>query len=69
MESVTSNGSKRAATHREVMKAAGFVQVSAWIPESCAADFYVIARNLREKRDLTFGPLRSASTGKLTKVQ
>lgn len=55
----------RKAKYREARKAEGLTQVSAWVPDDCAADFAVLAECLRRNRRLTWGPLKDTKTGKL----
>lgn len=61
---VTSHTSRK-ARYRENRKAEGLVQVSAWIPENLAGDFYLAADMLRNRRNLEWGPLRDKGSGRL----
>jgi len=59
---------ERAARHRDKMKGAGLVQVNLWLPPEIAADFQQAAGRIRQDPDLTMGPLRRISTGKLERL-
>lgn len=65
---VISDGLSRAERYRRRQEADGLVQVSAWLPSSAVADFYVLASRLRDDRELGFGPLRHVASGRLRKV-
>jgi|EndMetStandDraft_3_1072993.scaffolds.fasta_scaffold415389_2 hypothetical protein len=70
MARVTNNSSRnRQAAYRERMKAEGLIQVSGWINPEQAADLIELMNALRHRPDLTTGPLRNPSTGRLVSIR
>lgn len=63
------SSARRQAAYRSRMRDRGLVAVTVWVPAASAAEVQQLADRLAADSDLTVGPLRRLSTGRLEKIE